>query len=92
MKLFRSRFIRIAVLAVFVGFHAAQMLHTHKAVVGKEECSVCQVVHNTPGVDASASSAFPAVFASQSLLKIGGRIVVADLVSDSSRPRAPPAA
>lgn len=94
MAFFRSRFIRILLLAAFVGFQTAQMLHTHKSKAGNSDnqCSVCQVIHHTPGVSAASTSAITTVFAFQSLLCVGGRIVVADRSSDSARPRAPPAA
>ncbi len=92
MKLFRSHFLRALVLTAFVAFHAAQTFHTHKASTTNDDCSVCQVVHHTPGVTASSSSALQNVFTFQSLLAVGGRIVVADRVSATALPRAPPVA
>jgi len=91
MKLLRSRFVRVLVLLVFVGFQAGQMLHTHKASASDRPCAVCHVVNHTPGLENPSASALATVFTCQSLLPIGGRIVIADLSSSSSLPRAPPA-
>ena len=82
----------IAVLAVFVGFQTAQTFHTHGKAVTQDNCSICQVLHQTPSLAAHASPQTSARLVAHRLsLRAADPFVVAK--SDSVlRSRAPPAA
>jgi hypothetical protein len=86
-----ARWIRIAILGLFVGFQTAQVLHAHAAAVTDDSCAVCQIVHHTPTVGAPPASALHTVFASQNLLAVRRKNDVTFRLFRSVLSRAPPA-
>jgi hypothetical protein len=91
MTFCRARWIRIAILGLFVGFQSAQVLHAHAAAVTDESCAVCQVVHHTPTVGAPPATVLHTVVTSQALLAVRRRGDFAFRLSRSVLSRAPPA-
>ncbi len=60
--------LRLLVLAVFVGFLAAQILHTHKENISEDQCSICQIIHQTPSITPPAQTIQPLYFIFLSLI------------------------
>ena len=82
----------IAVLALFVGFQTAQTLHTHARAVTQDNCSICQVLHQTPSLAANAAPQVSSRLIVQRLcVRAADPFVVAKTPS-VLRSRAPPAA
>ncbi len=86
-----KKLMKLTVFALFIGFQAAQSLHTHKAV-SQDNCQTCQVVHQTPTVGAEgAQHLITRLVFQRFLVSRNETFVPSDVVSLASI-RAPPAA
>lgn len=85
-----KRALKIAVLMLFVGFQAAQALHSH-TTVSLDHCQTCQVLQHTPTVGAADGQqlvtrlVFQRLFVSRSETHVPVDVVAAASI------RAPPA-
>jgi hypothetical protein len=92
MNLLRSRYLRAAVLALFVGFQAAQALHSHSGTdISEQSCATCQAVHQASTEGSSARTDFAAVVVFEPVSADHRRFAAVTTPVECVLPRAPPA-